>query len=91
MFFEYVFSVLTLSLFSRIRVLHAPLGKVISDSPFRVNVFGIAGAGLDLLTEPADVYVHGADISAVHSLVAPHIIKQRFPTVYLIGVHDQKL
>ena len=65
--------------------------EIVSDAPFRMNIFGIAGAWLDLLTETPYMDVHGSDIAGIHGLVAPHVRKQLFPAVDLVRITGQKL
>ena len=53
-------------------------------------ILWVAWAWLYLFPQPSHMDVHGADIAAVHGLVAPHIGQQRFPAVYLVGIAHQK-
>ena len=48
--------------------------EVVPHSPFGVDVFGVARAWFDLFAESSHMYVHGANISVYHGLIAPYVL-----------------
>ena len=56
-----------------------------------MHVFRGAGTGLDFLSQPSHMDVHGADIAGIHGLIAPDDPQKGLAAVDLVGVADQKL
>ena len=62
--------------------------EVISHAPFGVYIFRLTGICLDLLTETADMYVHGPYISRI--FISPYDIQKVLSAVYFVGIENQK-
>ena len=65
--------------------------EIISDAPLGMHILRSAGTGLDFLSQPSHMDVHGADIAGIHGLVAPDDPQKGLAAVDLVGVADQKL
>ena len=61
--------------------------EVVSHAPFGVYIFRLTGICLDLLTETADMYVHGPYISRI--FISPYDIQKALSAVYFVGLENQ--
>ena len=53
-----------------------------------MHVSGLAGIGLDLLTQSPDMYIHCTHITGI--IRTPYQLQQILPAVYLVGIQHQK-
>ena len=63
--------------------------EIIANAPLRHNVIWLCRIFLQLFPKPADVYIYGADITAI--VVAPNSIQQDFAGIDPVCVPHQKL